>query len=58
MIYNISLVIKRLTNNLQVVPVADSGLYPRVVLCCGHTLQDALVVKFDYYGEGCNLLIQ
>lgn len=44
----------RLTNNLQVMYVADSGFYVRVVLCFGHTLQVALVVRLDHQREGCN----
>lgn len=44
MTFNTSMVAKRLTNNLQVVCVADSGLYVGVVLSLGHTLQAALMV--------------
>lgn len=38
--------------------VADSGLYVRVVLSLGHTLQVPLMVRFDYHGESCHLPIQ
>lgn len=38
--------------------VADGGLYRRIVLCSGHALQVALMERFDYDGEGCNLPIQ
>lgn len=52
------IVAKRLTNNLQVVYVADSGLYERVVLRPGHTLQVALMVRLDIYREVCHLPLQ
>ena len=47
-----------LTNDSQVVCVADSGLYVRIVLCSGHTLQVALMKGFDYYGDVSNFPIQ
>ena len=45
--YSISLLMKTLTNDPQVVFVADSWLYVRIVLCSGHTLQVALMIRFD-----------
>lgn len=44
------------TQNLQVVCVADAGLHRlAVVLQPGHTLQVALVVRFDHEGEDAGL---
>lgn len=54
----IFVITKRLTNNLQVVYVADSGLYERVVLRTGHTLQVALMETLDIQGEGGFLPLQ
>ena len=58
MIYKMYLIIKQLTNYLQVVCVADSGLYVRVVLSLGQTLQVSLMLRSDYHEEDCILPIQ
>lgn len=48
-------VIQTLTNHLQIVSVADSGLYERVVQHTGLTLQVAIMDKCDNQGDDCHL---
>lgn len=48
-----------LTNNLQIMWVADSGLWGfRVVLQCGQTLQAAIIVRSDHQVKGSHLPMQ